>query len=68
MKSSHILGLLSALLVVSSSGCVIALGNSGTDKKATTGQELVDLQKAKDAGAINEEDYQAQKKAILNKH
>jgi hypothetical protein len=30
------------------------------------GQQLVDLQKAKDAGAINEAEYQAQKAKILD--
>ncbi|MDB6130918.1 MAG: hypothetical protein JWM04_2025 [Verrucomicrobiales bacterium] len=69
MKTSHILSLLSLILLLTTSGCVIALGNSGSDKNvATRGQELIDLKKAKDAGIITEEDYQSQKKTILGRH
>ena len=50
-------------------GC-LALQVGGGDKKevqtATVGQQLVDLQKAKDAGAITESEYQAQKAKLLN--
>jgi hypothetical protein len=49
-------------------GC-LALQVGGGDKqetqKATVGQQLVDLQAAKDAGAITEAEYQAQKAKIL---
>jgi len=42
----------------------------GGDKKVTTmqpttGQQLIDLQKAKDSGAITDSDYQAQKAKLL---
>jgi hypothetical protein len=33
----------------------------------TTGQQLIDLQKAKDAGAISDSDYQAQKAKLLGR-
>jgi hypothetical protein len=49
-------------------GC-LALQVGGGDKKelqtATVGQQLVDLQKAKDAGAISDSEYQAQKAKLL---
>jgi hypothetical protein len=49
-------------------GC-LALQVGGGDKKelqtATTGQQLIDLQKAKDAGAITDMEYQVQKAKLL---
>lgn len=49
-------------------GC-LALQVGGGDKKevqtATTGQQLVDLQKAKDSGAITDAEYQVQKAKLL---
>ena len=50
-------------------GCAWQIGG---DKKGTStvrptrGQELVDLKHARDQGAINEEEYQAQRKKILD--
>ena len=39
---------------------------SPADKEATSvGQQLIDLKKAKDAGAITDEEYQAQKAKVL---
>ena len=48
-------------------GCAWQVGG---DKKVstmqpTTGQQLVDLQKAKDSGAITDSEYQAQKAKLL---
>jgi hypothetical protein len=49
------------------SGCVAAIGNR--DGKAngnvTLGQQLIDLQKAKDANAMTEAEYQTQKAKLL---
>jgi hypothetical protein len=64
-----LLGSTLALVVSVLSGCVIAMGNRdlGQGKPhATLGQELTDLKKARDAGAIGEDEYQAQKKRILD--
>ena len=50
-------------------GCLSLEFGSGSVTKnqhPTVGQQLVDLQKAKDAGAINETEYQAQKAKILD--
>jgi hypothetical protein len=44
------------------SGCVI--GNR-FPQSATVGQQVIDLQKAKDAGAITEAEFLAQKKKAL---
>jgi hypothetical protein len=49
-------------------GCVAAIGNrDATRGSATLGQQLVDLQKAKDAGAITESEYAVQKAKLLGK-
>ncbi len=52
-------------------GCVCAIGGGdGKDKQAiepTKGQELIDLKKARDQGAISEEEYQSQKSQIMHR-
>jgi len=65
-----LLGTTLALSVTLLSGCVIAMGNrdlgQGKPFTPTLGQELSDLKKARDAGALGEEDYQAQKKRLID--
>jgi hypothetical protein len=50
-------------------GCVGGVQLGGGTKSVvqppTVGQQLVDLKKAKDAGALSDEEYQAQKAKIL---
>ena len=50
-------------------GC-LALQVGGGDKqdarKATVGQQLIDLKAARDAGAISEAEYQTQKAKVLS--
>jgi hypothetical protein len=49
-------------------GCLALDFSGGTSSKGvcpTTGQQLIDLQKAKDAGIITEAEYQAQKAKVL---
>lgn len=61
-----VIGLASATLL---SGCLnLQLGGGTTNKpQATTvGQQLIDLQKAKDTGVISEAEYNTQKAKILN--
>jgi hypothetical protein len=73
-----IVGLSTAVLL---SGCVLNLGggrktnSTCTDAHPaigqqtvapTTGQQLIDLQKAKDAGVITDAEYQAQKAKLLD--
>ena len=53
--------------VVFLNGCVAAIGNRGTNpSNATLGQQLIDLQKAKETGAISDAEYQAQKAKLLD--
>lgn len=50
-------------------GC-IGLSIGGGSKSApspTTGQELMDLQRAKDAGTISDAEFQAQKAKVLSR-
>ena len=54
----------SAMLLFSR--CVAAIGNRDAQRgNATLGQQLIDLQKAKDAGAITDAEYQSQKGRLL---
>ena len=57
--------LVSAFLLTGCIGLQLGGGQSSEIKSATLGQQLIDLQKAKDTGAINETDYQAQKAKLL---
>jgi len=49
-------------------GCETHLGGGTTNKieQPTIGQQLIDLQRAKEAGAISDAEYQAQKSKLLN--
>ena len=54
---------LSAVLLLT--GC-IAIGNRDAQRpNATLGQQLIDLQKARDTGALTDAEYQAQKARLL---
>jgi hypothetical protein len=46
-------------------GCAIGCGEKITQVMPTTGQQLMDLQKAKDAGIITDAQYQSEKTKIL---
>ena len=49
------------------SGCAIQIGNRHPEASGgTVGQQLVDLKKAREAGAISEDEYQAQRKKVLD--
>ena len=75
MKKLKILIL--SFLIVSGAGLTGCCGSPGkggeggtaevTVKKHTTGQELIDLQKAHENGAISDEEYEKQKEAILER-
>ena len=48
------------------SGCVAAIGNrEGAKSSGTLGQELIDLQKAKEAGVISDVEYDVQRSKLL---
>jgi hypothetical protein len=55
------LGIITCLL----SGCAWSIGERKEHGQPTRGQELLDLKKARDQGAITEDEYQAQKKRLL---
>jgi len=55
------LGIITCLL----SGCAWSIGEHKEHGQPTRGQELLDLKKARDQGAITEDEYQAQKKRLL---
>jgi len=67
LKTTAFLGLLAGSFALS--GCVLAIGNEPAPLPAkhgtTLGQELIDLQKARDAGAITEAEYQAQREKLI---
>ena len=53
-------------LVVLLNGCIaIGTGPKSQQTNATLGQQLIDLQNAKNAGAISEAEYQSQKSKLL---
>lgn len=74
MKKMKILIL--SLLIISGAGLAGCCGSPGEGgkggtaevhvKKHTTGQELIDLQKAHESGAITDKEYEKQKEAILD--
>jgi len=56
---------LAALLLVT--GCEITMGGGSKTERhtATKGQQLLDLKRAKDAGAITDAEFDAQKAKLL---
>jgi hypothetical protein len=65
-KSSALAAVLAVLCLASLPGCVAAIGNREPPRSsATLGQQLIDLQKAKDAGALTEFEYQTQRAKFL---
>jgi hypothetical protein len=56
------------LLLTLLTGCLnlqLGGGTKNDTQKPTVGQQLVDLQKAKDSGAISDAEYQVQKAKVL---
>ena len=63
---SFIASLALATAVLATSGCVAAIGNREPGRaNVTLGQQLIDLQKARDSGALSEAEYQAQREKFL---
>ena len=67
MKRIFIPILTAVLTITFLTGCAWQVGGDKkvTTMQPTTGQQLIDLQKAKDSGAITDSDYQAQKAKLL---
>jgi len=56
-----------ALAAVMLSGCVAAIGNRDAQSRGNTtlGQQLIDLKKAQDVGAITPAEYETQRARLL---
>ena len=69
MKKLIIYTLVAVTTVLCLGGCVAAIGNRDAQHSgsATLGQQLIDLQKAKETGAMTEAEYQTQKARLLGK-
>lgn len=48
-------------------GCVIGVGNRDRDhpRAATLGQELIDLESARESGALSNHEYEEQRRRLL---
>lgn len=69
MKRFFIPALIGLSAMTLLTGCLsIQLGGGTTSRpqSVSVGQQLLDLQKARDAGAITDAEYQAQKAKFLN--
>jgi uncharacterized protein YceK len=65
-KSSVALMLTSVLLTLTLSGCIAVVRHAEPPPaNVTVAQQLIDLQKAKDAGVITESEFQAQRAKFL---
>ena len=65
-KSKLVLGLAILSLPLLAGGCIAAIGNGEMPKSSgTVGQQLIDLQKAKDAGAMTDAEYQKERAKVL---
>jgi len=71
MKKQFLALILAGFAVTLFSGCVglsIGGGSKTQTQTATVGQQLIDLQKAKDTGAISEAEYQSEKAKLLGRN
>jgi hypothetical protein len=71
MKTKWVSLLMVATLAGMLSGCAWSIGSDrhgGAGSQETTlGQELIDLKRAKEAGAINDAEYELQRKRLMDK-
>jgi hypothetical protein len=69
MKKLFVTAAVALSAIVLLSGCLaldVGGGDKKEEKKATTGQQLIDLKKARDAGAITDSEFEAQKAKLLS--
>jgi hypothetical protein len=70
MKKLFVPALIGLAVTTLLTGCLnLQLGGGSTTKpqSPTVGQQLIDLQRAKEVGAINDAEYQQQKARLLGK-
>lgn len=65
MKKIYLIGVMAVGMSFLLNGCIAAIGNGNPNGHGTLGQQLIDLQKAKEAGAITDSEYQIQKARLL---
>jgi hypothetical protein len=66
MKRTMRSGILAIAILPLLSGCVASIGSDGQHvHNPTLGQQLVDLKTAHDNGAINDDEYRAQREKLL---
>ena len=68
--TSLVTAVASAVLVICISGCAWSIGEGKpvtATQPPTKGQELIDLKKAHEQGAIDAAEYENQKKQVLNR-
>jgi len=70
MKKTIIPLLIAVAAMTLVSGCAWQVGGGKHSEivQPTTGQQLIDLKRARDTGAISEPDYEAQKAKLLGNH
>jgi outer membrane biogenesis lipoprotein LolB len=64
-KLIRVLALSSAMAILAGCAWQVGGGAKRVTVEPTLGQQLIDLQKAKDSGALTEAEYQAQKAKLL---
>jgi len=67
MKRMIAIFLVIAVLTTMTSCLAIGTGGKKIDDRPTLGQELLDLQKAKEAGAVSQEEYEELKEKLKTK-
>lgn len=66
-KKSTLLALACLAAILSVSGCVASIGNGNPPRSnATVGQQLIDLKRAHEAGALSDAEYDSQRSKLLN--
>jgi len=65
LSYAMLLGLTSWMLFTGCVGLQVGGGTTSRVQSPTLGQQLIDLQKARDAGIISDAEYQSQKAKLL---
>jgi predicted metal-binding protein len=68
MKRFHILWIVPVATLIVCAGCRSSATTTVNPNSASAGQQLVDLKKALDSGAITQKEYDAMRKAIIKRN